>query len=218
MMYMYGDKEDKITLDKHTFKTLASDTRVGLLKSLNVRRKTLSELSKEHKMSVSTIKEHLDHLRKADLIVQKDDGHKWKYYELTRKGRAVLNPEERKIWILLSLSTIAVIAAGIDALTGAISRIFLSGSAMFMGATMAESNAADTLSQAKDMMVRAPNIPEAVGSGASEAVTDTANTLSDASLASAAQIPWVHILIIIIFAALALYFLYRLKNKKKAKI
>ena len=56
---MYGEKEEKITIDRKTFKTLASDTRVGLLKSLNVRRKTLSELSREHRMSVSTIKEHL---------------------------------------------------------------------------------------------------------------------------------------------------------------
>jgi len=42
---MYDD-EEKITLDRQTFKILASDTRVDILKSLKVRRKTLSELSK----------------------------------------------------------------------------------------------------------------------------------------------------------------------------
>ena len=107
---MYGEEDEKITLDKKAFKTLASDTRIGILKSLGVRRKMLSELAKEHKMSVSTVSEHLGKLVDAELIRQVDDGHKWKYYELTRKGKAVLNPEEKKIWILLSLSLLAFAA------------------------------------------------------------------------------------------------------------
>lgn len=106
--------DDKITLDKKTFKTLASDTRVGILKSLNRRRKMLTELSKEFGMSPSTIKEHLDNLSGAGLVVMKDDGHKWKYYELTRKGKDVLNPGETKIWIVLALSAIAILITSYD--------------------------------------------------------------------------------------------------------
>jgi DNA-binding transcriptional ArsR family regulator len=106
--------EDKITLDRKTFKTLASDTRVGILKSLARRRKMLTELSKEFGMSPSTIKEHLDNLSRAELVVQMDEGHKWKYYELTGKGKDVLNPGETKIWIVLVLSAIAILATTYD--------------------------------------------------------------------------------------------------------
>ncbi|UCD07894.1 MAG: winged helix-turn-helix transcriptional regulator [Candidatus Aenigmatarchaeota archaeon] len=106
--------EDKITLDRKTFKTLASDTRVGILKSLARRRKMLTELSKEFGMSPSTIKEHLENLSRAELVIQKDEGHKWKYYELTRKGKDVLNPGETKIWIVLTLSAIAILATTFD--------------------------------------------------------------------------------------------------------
>jgi len=106
--------EEKITLDRETFKTLASDTRVGILKSLARRRKMLTELSREFGMSPSTIKEHLDNLSKAELVIQKDEGHKWKYYELTRKGKEVLNPGETKIWVILTLSFLAIIATAYD--------------------------------------------------------------------------------------------------------
>jgi len=103
--------DEKITLDRESFKVLASESRINILKSLKRQRKTLSELAKEFEMSVSTVKEHLDNLVQVDLISQIDDGHKWKYYELTRKGKDILNPGETKIWVLLSVSAIA--AAGI---------------------------------------------------------------------------------------------------------
>jgi len=106
--------EEKITLDRETFKTLASDTRISILKSLYKRRKMLTEISKQFHMSPSTIKEHLDNLSKAGLVVQMDEGHKWKYYELTRKGKNVLNPGETKIWIILSLSILAIIVTAYD--------------------------------------------------------------------------------------------------------
>jgi DNA-binding transcriptional ArsR family regulator len=102
------EEEEKITLDKKSFRALISETRINILKSLTQRRKTLSELSKEFGMSVSTIKEHLNVLCSAELIVQKDEGHKWKYYELTGKGRNVLNPGERKIIVLLGISLFAM--------------------------------------------------------------------------------------------------------------
>jgi hypothetical protein len=60
-------------------------------------------------MSVSTIKEHLDNLALAELVVQKDEGHKWKYYELTRKAKSILHPDMTKIWIIVVASSIAVI-------------------------------------------------------------------------------------------------------------
>lgn len=122
--------EEKITLDKEVFKTLASKTRIEILKSLDRRRKTLTELSKQFGMSMSTIKEHLDNLVSVDLIEQKDEGYKWKYYELTGKGKDILHPEDKKIWILLTISVIAMIGIGYDLLRNFYQPVFLAGAAL----------------------------------------------------------------------------------------
>jgi DNA-binding transcriptional ArsR family regulator len=128
--------EERITLDKDVFRTLASGTKVDILKSLDNRRKTLSELSKQLGMSVSTVKEHLDNMVRVGLIVQIDDGHKWKYYELTKKGKDILHPEDKKIWILLGISVLGIIIIGSDMLLG--SQSYLMGAG-------AESQAMDAL-------------------------------------------------------------------------
>ncbi len=104
-------EEEKVVLDRKSFEALAVDTRVKILKSLKERRKTLSEIAKEQGMSVSGIKEHLETLEAVGLIEKKDDGHKWKYYELTKKGADIVAPRELRVWILLSISTIAFAAA-----------------------------------------------------------------------------------------------------------
>jgi DNA-binding transcriptional ArsR family regulator len=101
--------EDKITLDREAFRTLASRTRIDILKSLDSRRKMLTELARQFGMSPSTIKEHVDNLARAGLVVQIDDGHKWKYYELTPKAREILHPGGTRIYIILGLSIFALI-------------------------------------------------------------------------------------------------------------
>ncbi len=105
---------EEVVLDKSAFKALAVDTRVNILKILGTRRHTQSELAASLNMSVPTVKEHLDALVKAELVERQDDGHKWIYYALSKKGKAILNPEERKFWILLS-TTIITIAGGVTA-------------------------------------------------------------------------------------------------------
>jgi len=106
--------DEKITLDMKSFKALASESRVTILKSLNKRRKMLTELSKELDMSPSTVKEHMVNLSKAGLVVQIDDGHKWKYYELTRAGKDILSPDETRVWVILGLSAVALIFTSWD--------------------------------------------------------------------------------------------------------
>lgn len=103
--------EDKIVLDRRSFEALAVDTRVKILKSLKARRKTLTEIAKEQGMSVSGIKEHLSVLEGVGLIEKKDDGHKWKYYELTKKGRDLVGPKEIRVLILLSMSIFTLLAS-----------------------------------------------------------------------------------------------------------
>jgi DNA-binding transcriptional ArsR family regulator len=98
-----------IVLDRKSFEALAVESRVRILKSLRQRRKTLSELAEEMKLSVSGVKEHLQVLERAELVSKMDDGHKWKYYELTKKGSEVVAPKELRVWILLSISTFALL-------------------------------------------------------------------------------------------------------------
>ncbi len=101
-------EEDKITLDRETFKALAVDSRVKILRILDDRQHTLSDLAEELEMAPSTIKEHLDTLVAAGLIKQVDKGMKWKYYRLTSKGKELLNPYEKKVWIVLATSLLAL--------------------------------------------------------------------------------------------------------------
>jgi len=107
-------EEEKIVLDRKSFEALAVDTRVRILKALKQRRKTLSELSEELGLAVSGVKEHLETLQSAELITKVDDGHKWKYYELTRKGSEIIGPKELRVWILLSISTLALILSAMS--------------------------------------------------------------------------------------------------------
>lgn len=108
--------EDRITLDREAFRVLASETRIDILKSLDIRRKTLTELSAEFGMSASTIKEHMDNLARAGLVIQLDEGRKWKYYELTAKGKRLLHPSDVRIWLLFSVSAIGMMTVGYDLL------------------------------------------------------------------------------------------------------
>lgn len=103
--------DDKITLDRETFKALAVDTRVKILRILDDRQHTLSDLAEELSMAPSTIKEHLDTLVAAGLIKQVDKGMKWKYYKLTFKGKQITNPYEKKVWIILATAAVALSAS-----------------------------------------------------------------------------------------------------------
>lgn len=101
--------EDRITIDRNTLKLLASETKMELLKKLGKSQLTLTDMSKTMGMSPSTIKEHLDELSRAGLILQKDEGRKWKYYELTRTGRQITSPTEKRVYFLLGLSALSAL-------------------------------------------------------------------------------------------------------------
>jgi len=98
-----------ISLDKETFKALAGETRVQILKELGERQKTQSELAAKLHLSAPTVNEHLSLLKKAGLVQEIDDGHKWKYFSLSQKGKNILNPGEKQILLVLSVLTVAFV-------------------------------------------------------------------------------------------------------------
>jgi len=93
--------DSKIELDQKAFKALAASTRVSILKHLKSRRYTQSELAELLDLKVPSIKEHLQALEKAELVKKIEEGRKWKYYELTAKAKAILDPERKQIFITL---------------------------------------------------------------------------------------------------------------------
>src|ERR1051326_5715288 len=75
----------KITLDAETFRALASSTRLTVLKALDERRKTLTELARDLQLNKATVHEHMQLLTAAGLVRKRDDeGRKGTYYELPR--------------------------------------------------------------------------------------------------------------------------------------
>jgi predicted transcriptional regulator len=101
--------EERIIMDRRTMKILASDSKRAIMKHLEKSQLTLTDLSKTMNMSFSTVKEHLDDLSSAGLIEQKDEGRKWKYYMLTRAGKQLVSPVEKRIVFLMGLSILAVV-------------------------------------------------------------------------------------------------------------
>src|SRR6267378_3370749 len=112
----------KITLDQESFRALASDVRVDVLKRLDARRETVTDLSNLLSLSKPTLLEHLEKLQSAGLVKRLDEGRKWIYYELTDKGRKVLHPERVAITLALGVSVIlAAIGAFYLVLAGTVS-------------------------------------------------------------------------------------------------
>jgi len=107
---------NKIVIDRDTFSALASDTRIDILKELDERRKTLTEISRSLDTNKSAVYKHLNKLTDVGLIKKEENtGHKWKYYQLTWRGKHLLHPQKMKIRVLLSGAAAAAAAAVITA-------------------------------------------------------------------------------------------------------
>ena len=107
----------KITLDADTFRALASSTRLTVLKALDERRKTLTELSRDLDLNKATVHEHMQLLTAAGLVRKRDDeGRKWIYYELTWTGQRILHPEATTTFNLLLGLSVAAAGGGVSML------------------------------------------------------------------------------------------------------
>jgi DNA-binding transcriptional ArsR family regulator len=97
-------ENNEIILEKSDIDSLSSDVRISILKHLDEKPMTLSELSDLMGLSKSTIHQHLSILSESKLIYA-DDSRKWHPYELTKKGERILHPEKGyKIIFLLGSS------------------------------------------------------------------------------------------------------------------
>ncbi len=100
----------KVTLDRETFKALASDTRLDILRSLDGKNMSLKDICTATNLNKATLHEHLVKLNGAGLIKKNErDGHKWVYYKLTWKGECLLHPENTRIVVLFTTTFIALL-------------------------------------------------------------------------------------------------------------
>jgi DNA-binding transcriptional ArsR family regulator len=104
--------DSKITLDRETFKALASDTRLDILKNLDGKPMGLNDIAKVTNLNKATLHEHLAKLNEAGLIKRTErEGHKWVYYRLTWKGESLLHPENTRIVVLFTVTFVALAVA-----------------------------------------------------------------------------------------------------------
>lgn len=98
----------KIVLDQESFKALASDTRIEILKKLDGTQLTVTDLANAMAVNKSAIHKHLTRLVEAGLVKKKDNERKWVYYTLSLKGAQLLHPERVQIALMLAATAVAV--------------------------------------------------------------------------------------------------------------
>lgn len=103
--------EETLVIDRKRCKALSSRTRVAILKALDRRRMSLSEVAGECGLALSTVHEQMTHLVEAGFVVSENDGHRWVYYALTPDGKAILHPDRQvKVLVVLAAAALTLVA------------------------------------------------------------------------------------------------------------
>lgn len=99
----------KITLNINDLKTLASETRLIILKALDSKRLSLNDLCSVTNLNKMTLHEHLSKLVENGYVKKHErEGHKWVYYSLSWKGSSILHPENTKILVFFCTTVFAL--------------------------------------------------------------------------------------------------------------
>jgi DNA-binding transcriptional ArsR family regulator len=111
------EEDEKIEVSKKLLKTLTVDTRTDILKSLQNRPMTASELSRKLNKHVTTVSEHLDVLKESNLVEKIErPGRKWIYYRLTKPGESIVHPQSYK-WVFVLATTFLTCVGGLYLIT-----------------------------------------------------------------------------------------------------
>jgi DNA-binding transcriptional ArsR family regulator len=215
--------EPKIVLDQSTFKALATGTRVKILKTLDKRRHTQSELSAVLNMSVPTVKEHLSALEKAGLVKRHEEGRKWIYYSLTEKSKCVLDPERKRLWIVLGFFLASVAGTIISARNYFAGRVATFGGAepvrMLAAKQAVVQTAMDSAEEAVATGLQAEIVPAAAE--AAPTLADAApEAINQAVPVVASQPPYIligFVVLTIVLLILGIYFYKRSKLGRSLK-
>ena len=98
---MEGDSD--IVLDSDDLAVLSSKTRIAILKAIDKKDSTITELAEELGISKASVHAHVAELESSGLI-EADKVRKWHPYSLTKKGREILHPHKNtRVVIMLGL-------------------------------------------------------------------------------------------------------------------
>lgn len=101
--------EEEFRVSKDLMKAVSADTRTQILKALENRQMTASELSRYLNKHVTTVAEHLELLHNSKLVDRIErPGRKWIYYKLSNVGKQMLHPQPYRIILVLTLSFLAL--------------------------------------------------------------------------------------------------------------
>ncbi len=99
----------EIKLSRRTFEALVSETRIEILRMLDRRPMTVSEIARELGIAKSAAHEHLAKLVEAELVERVEGQRKWVYYRLTPQGVGILHPEMKyRLLVLLGSGVLAL--------------------------------------------------------------------------------------------------------------
>jgi DNA-binding transcriptional ArsR family regulator len=99
----------ELPLDDALLKVLSSESRREILRLLRERRMTGAELAQRLDLGKPAVAEHLKKLQEAELIERQDDPERrWVYYNLTARGRGILEPQRVRFYLVMSVAALAL--------------------------------------------------------------------------------------------------------------
>lgn len=107
---------DEIRVDRKVFEALASETRIAIMKTLDIRHMTITEIAYQLGMAKSSVHEHLAKMLEVGIVEKEESERKWTYYRLTAKGKQILRPHEATKILLLLGASILAFAGGLTSL------------------------------------------------------------------------------------------------------
>jgi len=104
--------EQEIPISKDVMKAVSDETRTNILKALERRPMTASELSRALGKHVTTVCEHMGTLEASNLVERNcRPGRKWVYYRLTKRADDILHPKQYYKYVVM-LSVAALLLTG----------------------------------------------------------------------------------------------------------
>lgn len=201
----------KIELDQKAFKALAADTRISILKHLKSRRYTQSELAELLELKVPSVKEHLLALESAELVNKIEEGRKWKYYELTSKAKAILDPERKQILITLVVFLLSAVGTVYlffkELLSQTITYSLVAKENI--GSLAIESRAANV--SMDSFVSEAPQIKQEIISKATPYFAEQTRTVTEPNY-------WIYVFVIIATISLIFLIYFLIRRKKSVRI
>lgn len=125
-------------------KAVSSPNRREILLSLKERRMTLTELSGKLGIKPSSSKQHLDVLGLGGFVRLVDEGRKWKYYELTDKGRNLFSAGNKRISLFVVFASSLVLLVSIALLYNSFSLLSSTGMQKLALSSAAEAGVRET--------------------------------------------------------------------------